>query len=350
MKKFSWKSAFKRTSAVLMIGLLMFGGWYGWGMYRNLSKITGNNNPLQLVGAFTPADLEQTNGRTNILLAGYSNDDAGHSGADLTDSIMIISIDQSDKSAVVLSVPRDLYVNIDGYGYSKINAAYVYGEQDDFAETGYADGGMGLLEKTVEDSLGIHSNYEALINYTAFKDLVDAVGGVTIDIQSSNANGLYDPNTNLKLANGEVKLDGQTALNLARSRGEGYGSYGFTQGDFTRTQNQQAILLALKTAVGSSLSLTKVADISSALGNNVKTDLQLNEIKTLYSVLKNYDTTSIKTITLNDINGENLLASYTTSGGQSTLIPAAGITDFSDIQSVLDAMLHPKTTASTTQN
>lgn len=335
MKRFSWKTIVRRGSALLMAGLLVFGGWYGWGVYRNLSKITGDSNPLQLVNAFTTVDLQQTNGRTNILLAGYSNDDTGHSGADLTDSIMVISIDQSTKDATILSIPRDLYVNIDGHGYSKINAAYVYGEQDNFSKTGYADGGMGLLEKTVEDSLGIRSNYQALINYTAFKDLVDAVGGVAVNIQSSSPNGFYDPNTNLKLANGTTKLDGQTALNLARARGEGYGSYGFTQGDFTRTQNQQQILLALKAAAGSGLNLGKVSNIANALGNNVKTDLELNEIKTLYTILKDYDAASIKTITLNDVGGSNLLVSYTAPGGQSVLIPAVGISDYSAIQAAL---------------
>jgi len=318
-----------------MVGVLVFASWYGWGVYRNLARITGNNNPLQLVGAFTPADLEQTNGRTTILLAGYSKDDAGHSGAELTDSIMVISVNQTDKSVTVLSIPRDLYVNIDGYGYSKINAAYVYGEQSDFSEAGYADGGMGLLEKTVEDSLGIDSNYQALINYTAFKDLVNAVGGVTVDIKSSNPKGFYDPNTNLKLSNGATRLDGQTALNLARARGEGYGSYGFVQGDFTRTQNQQQILLALKAAAGSGLNLMKVTNIANAVGNNVKTDLELNEIKTLYMIMKEYDAGTIKTVTLNDVGGKNLLMSYRTSTGQSALVPAAGIDDYSAIKAAL---------------
>jgi len=337
--KWNFRTIARRSALLSLAALVTVGGWYSWGLYQNLSKITGNNNPLQLVEAFTAADLKQTEGRTNILVAGYSADDANHGGAELTDSIMIISIDQSDKSAVVISVPRDLYVDIDGYGYSKINAAYVYGEQQKFAEDGYADGGMGLLEKTVEENLGVHSNYQALVNYTAFKDLVNAVGGVSVTIESSNNYGLYDPNTNLKLSNGTQSLDGQTALNLARARGEGYGSYGFAQGDFTRTQNQQAILLALKDKAGSSLNLSKIANIADALGENVETDLQLNEIKTLYGISKKINVTSIKTVTLNDVSGENMLSSYTTKSGQSALIPADGVDDFAAIQQTIDKLL-----------
>jgi len=337
--KWNFRTILRRSAAVSAALLIAIGGWYGWGLYQSVYKLTGNNNPFQIVEAFSAADLKQTDGRTNILLAGYSADDANHGGAQLTDSIMILSIDQSNKSAAVVSVPRDLYVDIDGYGYSKINAAYVYGEQQKFAESGYADGGMGLLEKTVEENLGIHSNYQALINYTAFKDLVDAVGGISVTIKSSSSYGLYDPNTNLKLSNGTQNLNGQTALNLARSRGEGYGSYGFAQGDFTRTQNQQAILLALKDKAGASLNLGKITNIADAVGDNIETDLQLNEIKTLYSVSKKIDAAAITTITLNDVDGTNLLTSYTTKNGQSALIPAEGVDNFSAIQQVVDKLL-----------
>jgi LCP family protein required for cell wall assembly len=317
-------------------------GWYGTGMYMSMAHALVQTNPVELIKGLTATELQQTNGRTSILLAGYSADDAGHSGANLTDSIMMVSIRQSDNSAVMISIPRDLYVNIPGHGYSKINAAYEYGEQDGFSEAGYAAGGMGLLEKMVQEATGIDSNYYALINYAAFKDTVDAVGGVSTTINSTDSRGVYDPNTSINLPNGVANLDGQTALNLARARGSGLGAYGFADGDFTRTQYQQQILIALKQKVGSAsvdLNPLKISNLVTAVGANVKTDLQLGEVLSLYSASKNLDTSSIESYTLNDVGGTNLLDYYTTPSKQSALIPADGIGDYAGIQSAVNQLL-----------
>lgn len=337
----------KRLTAVCLLVVLLFSGWYGYGLYRDVAALTGDSNPLQLVSAFTSATLKSTNGRTNILLAGYSADDGGHQGAELTDSIMILSIDQSSKAVTVISIPRDLYVNVPGHGYSKINAAYEEGESENFSVSGYASGGMGLLEETVEQVTGVHSNYEALINYTAFKEVVNAVGGVTVTIASSNANGLYDPNTDLKLANGTVSLNGQQALNLARARGDGKGSYGFTNGDFDRSAHQQLILQAVAAKAKTGLSLTQIASLADALGSNAKTDLQLNEIKTLYQISKQIPASSITTYTLNNVNGQNLLANYTTTSGQSALVPVGGLGNYATLQSTVASLLATSITSTT---
>ncbi len=338
------KRAIKRVIIVLFTLALLAGGWLGWKFYQDTSKLTGDKNPLSWLGAFTPATLQQTNGRVNILLAGYSADDVGHAGGQLTDSIMIVSVNPTDKSAVMISVPRDLYVDIPGYGYSKINAAYEYGQSDNFTADGYPNGGMGLLEKTLTNNFGVQFNYYSLINYAAFKDAVNAVGGVTVNIQSPNVNGLYDPNANLKLANGSVTLNGEQALDLARARGEGYGSYGFVRGDFDRTAHQQMLLLALKDKVSSASVISnplKIGSLADSLGNNVKTDLRVGEIETLYSKVKSMQDTNITSVTLNNFNGENLLTSYETDDGQSALVPADGLNDYTTIQHTVSSLLYP---------
>lgn len=328
-------SVVQRSRGIAKRGLLLFlatllagGGFVGWHLYANASALAGTSNPIKLVSSFTPSDLQTTNGRINILLAGYSADDAGHAGAELTDSIMIVSINPTTKSAVLLSVPRDLYVNIPGYGYSKINAAYEYG-------------GMELLEQTITQDFGVQFGYYALLNYTAFKSAVDAVGGVSVDIESANSAGLYDPNTDLQLSNGITTLTGQAALNLARARGEGYGSYGFTSGDFDRTLHQQQILVALKNKIASISTFTnplKLAKLADAVGSNVKTDMTIGEMETLFTKVKNIPATSVQSVALNNVNGANLLASYTSPSGQSTLIPADGIDDYSTIQATVNSL------------
>jgi LCP family protein required for cell wall assembly len=341
-RHFSFKRGIKRTFILVLVCLIAFGSFMGWELYNNASKLTGDKNPVSLLGDLLPSSLKETNGRVNILLAGYSADDPGHQGADLTDSIMIVSIDTTNKTATLISVPRDLYVNIPGYGYSKINAAYEDGQSESFSESGYASGGMGLLEKTIGTDFGVQFDYEGLINYEAFKDSVNAVGGVSVDIQSDDARGLYDPNTNLNLPNGVVNLNGQEALDLARARGDGYGSYGFPNGDFNRTQHQQQLLVALKNKISSGSVISnplKIAKLANGIGNNIKTDMTVGDMETLYEKTKGISDNNIKEVTLNSYDGTDYLTDYETNSGQDALVPTAGIGNYSQIQELMQNLL-----------
>lgn len=335
---------FRKIILWLFVGLLVsgigMGSYLGYKAYAAASKVAKTSNPIKLVSSFTRSSLDSTDGITNILIAGNSSDDAGHSGASLTDSIMIASINQNTKHVTLISVPRDLWVYIPGYGYHKINAAYPYG-------------GMDLLEEVIEENLGIHCNYNLLVNYTALKEAVDAVGGVDVTITSSDSRGLYDPSIDyttgdalVNLTNGTHHLTGQQALDLARARGDSYGSYGYSQSDFTRTYYQQQILLALYTkAMSASVIANPVAAgaIISSLGGNISTNLTLGQMETLYNDYKS-SSTSITQVTLNNVDGQNLLANYTSSDRQSALIPAAGLDNFSVIQSTLAGIIQQTTT------
>ena len=338
--KRSWKKIFKRTLLLLLVVAIIAGGWMGWKFVSNSAKIFGWDN---LFGLFQNTKLDgEDEGRVNILLAGNSADDPGHGGAQLTDSIMVLSVNTKDNTAFLLSVPRDLYVEIPGNDYAKINEVYQDGEADNFHESGYADGGMGLLEKVVSDKFGIPVHYYALVNYAALRDAVDAVGGITVNIQSSDPDGLYDPNPDLAtgkpivdLANGEQKLDGQQALGLARARGDSVNSYGFPRSDFNRTEHQRQILIALKDKAVSAGTLSnpiKVGELFDSFGNNVKTDLKLAQGRRLYGIVKKVPNGDVTSVALNDGKQQNLLTSYTNRHGQSTLVPAAGIDDYSQIQ------------------
>ncbi len=330
----AWKRVFKRLFLVLLVVFLVGGGWLGYKALRNSNKLGTN-----LWSLFDNSKLKgEDRGRINILLAGDSSDDPGHQGASLTDSIMLISINPNNKTAFLMSIPRDLYVNIPDNGYSKINAANVYGSK--FDQSGYPTGGMGLLEKTVSQKLDIPIDYYALINYTAFRDAVNAVGGVTVTVNGVSKYGVYDPYANLKLPNGTQQIDGQTALNLSRARGEGPGSYGVVS-DFTRTQYQREILLALKekaTSAGVLANPLKISNLLDAVGNNIKTDLSLGNVRRLNNLTKSIPAADIKSVSLNDVNGKNLLRNYQTNNGQSALIPAAGLNDYSQIHALLTSL------------
>lgn len=332
-KSYSWKRLLKRTGKISGVVVLLLAIFLGFHFYKDISRLTGNSNPFSLLGAFNPVPLKSQDGRVNILVAGNSADDTGHNGADLTDSIMVLSLNTKNNTALMLSVPRDLYVNIPGVGHSKINAAY-------------ANGGMDKLQSVVEENLDMTIDYQVLVNYGAFRDLVDAVGGINITIDSDDPRGIYDPSLDYtsrkccalaKYPNGPATLNGKEALNLARARGDAAGSYGYAQSDFTRTMYQRKMLIAVKDKASQSSVVAnpfKVTRLIDAASNNVRTDLSVAEIQTLYTYMKKVDDNKIDSYNINTLNGKNstLLANYSTTDGQSALIPAAGLDDFTDIQ------------------
>ncbi len=332
----------KRFLLILLALIIVAAGVFAWNFYSTASRLTGNKNPFSLIGSLLPEPLKESSGRVNILLAGYSVDDPNHGGAQLTDSIMIVSLNPKTKSAVLISVPRDLWVNIPGFGYNKINAAYEYGQSENFNEAGYFPGGMGLLEKLISQKFKINFNYYALINYAAIKDAVNAVGGITLTINSPDPRGIYDPYTHLKLPNGVVHLNGQQALDLARTRGDGPGSYGIPDADFTRTQYQQKELVALKNKaaqIASLVDLVTILKLMNSVGNNVRTNLRIGQIETMYNDTKGISNNSIKQVTLNNFSGKDLLTNYYPNG-LSALIPAQGLDNYSLIQSSLHQLLY----------
>lgn len=341
-QRFKQKFTLKRTVIVLALLVLLIGGWVGGKLAWNAHKLFGGN----IFSVFGSTKLRgESEGRVNILLAGNSADDVGHNGGNLTDSIMLVSIDTKHNKAFMLSIPRDLWVHVPGDGHEKINGAYVYGENNDFSTAGYPEGGMGQLEQIVSRSFDIPIHYYALVNYTALRQSVDAVGGIDITVKSDDPRGLYDPNIDwtthgplVKLTNGPHHLNGRQALNLARARGDAYNSYGFAGSDFDRTEHQRQILTAIKNkavTAGVLANPAKITSLSDAIGNNVETDFKINEVRRLYDILKNVKSNQIKSLSLNDVNGKSLLASYASSNGQSALIPAAGLDDFSDIQTFI---------------
>lgn len=338
-RRWSWKKRLALAFTGLFLAILTFAAVIAVWDWRNFAsasdKLFGSSSISSLI---SPSELQTDNsGRINILLAGYSVDDPGHQGANLTDSIMLVSLDPSSNSGYMLSIPRDLYTQIPGYGYAKINEAY-------------RDGGIRLLEQVVNRDFNTDINYYAIINYAAVRDTVNALDGIRLCIHSPDPRGLYDPNISkadggpLKLSNGCHKLNGQTALNLTRARGEpapdGRIGYGFPRSDFDRTTHQRQVLSAIKQKVNLKLLLDprKNSGVFNAVANNIKTDIELSEVRPLYSAFKNTPDGELKSISLNNVNGQNLLIGYITPGGLSALIPAAGLNDYSQIQAALNRL------------
>lgn len=340
-KKKKLKRIAKYFALLIVAFVIVIGGFLGFKFFHNIDKVFGGNVISNISSLFSTTTLKgQASGRINILLAGDSADQLGHGGAQLTDSILIASIDTQNNTAFLLSIPRDLWVNIPGMGWEKINSA-----NDNTATyfPGYPQNGMGILEHLITSDLGIPIDYYALSDYGAFSAAVNAVGGVTVNIQSPDSRGLYDPYTNLKLPNGPANLNGQEALNLARSRGDGPGAFGFPNSDFDRTQHQRQIFTAVAAkakSVGVLANPIKIGDLFDTIGNNVETDLSLKDVLSLIKITKNINLTKIQSYsycsTLSvGLNGctTPILTDYTDPlSGQEAIVPVAGIGDYTQME------------------
>lgn len=333
------KSRFKKVlkPAMISLGVLVIGigVWFGFSILRNVDKVFHGNVFSDAHALISGSPLKESGGRVNILLAGNSADDPGHHGANLTDSIMVISYDPTTKSGFILSIPRDLWVHVPSMGHQKINAA---GDVKSFKEPGYPSGSMGLLQKIVEKDLGIPIDYEALINYAAFKNAVDTVGGISIDIKSPDPRGLYDAYTHLKLPNGMVNLTGEEALNLARARGDNVAgdiSYGFPDSDFTRTMYQREMLKALfkkALSVGVLSNPLKISSLFSSFSSNVQTDLTLGDVMSLVRLTDGLNLSKLHSEAYSFGGSSALLGNYLSPSGEEALIPSAGLDNFSQLK------------------
>lgn len=300
------------------------------------------------------------NGRSNILILGTSEDDPGHEAATLTDSMMILSVDQHKKNAYMVSIPRDLYVKFGkacpgGY-QGKINEYFgcIGGDPESVQATRDA---LTKEGEFIGKIFGLDIQYGANLNYTVMRDLVNAVGGsITVTIESEDPRGQMDSNFDWKCGagklrraeqikrcppnghfidypNGPVTLDAEHALYLAQARGNGWPTYGFPSSNFDREKNQQKIMKALREKAVSSGTITnvaKVAGIIDALGNNLRTTFEAKEIGTLVSLAKDIKSENIRSISLND--KENPMVTGGNAGGASIVRPVAGLFDYSDLQ------------------
>jgi LCP family protein required for cell wall assembly len=326
----------KRVFATLAILLLIVGGSYLYNLFK-LANVLGGGNPFSFLKS-TKLRGEDS-GKVNIMLIGTSEGDPQHPGEDLTDSIMVISYDVKLKKALLISIPRDIWVT-NKYASGKINSLYHYGNSADFKESGYYEGGIGLLQKELQNMTGLQINYYSKINYNAFKDAVDALGGIDIDIQGTDSRGIYDPNFDgqygknaLKLKNGQQTLNGTQALLLARARNAN-GGYGLAGSDYDRAANQRKMLIALKDkALGLDVftNPAKISELTSALDKNIKTDIKPEEARRIYELSKEQGTALISL----GLTSDNALKNYDSTQTGQALIPKAGIGKYYDIQELI---------------
>lgn len=330
----------KRIVLAILIVILLVGGFVGIKALIAGSRAFRGN----LFDFLQEAPLKQdANGRSNILVFGTSEDDEGgdHPGAELTDSIMVVSIDQTKKDAYMISIARDLWVKLDETcevgNEAKINTVYMCNSNGGKNEAA----GAKALQSKIGEVLGMDIQYYAHVNYTVVSEAVNAVGGVDVKIESEDPRGIYDPNFDWKCnhtchmvdyKNGQIAhLDGEHALALARAR-NAEGGYGLPGGNFDREKNQQKIMKALQKKAISAGTLTnvgKVTGLIDSLGNNLRTNFATKEVRTLMKLGKDISGDKLQSISL--VNEDKPVLTTGSIYGQSVVIPVAGTYDYHDI-------------------
>src|ERR1039457_2666104 len=308
------------VSVIVMFSLvLVAGGIYGVRLSLALAK-TFHTNPISAVigalqgGGGSAIDQQgQRYQRINLVLYGYGG--VQHSGAFLTDSIMVISIQpvQGHPPQIAeISIPRDWYVTIplrNGKStQQRINFAYAAGMLGEGPVPASAvNAGAAVADPLIAHLLGVGINYFVGVDFSAFKQTVDAVGGININVPVGFTDYQY-PAGECSLGNcgyqrihfsaGMQHMSGAVALIYARSRhgNNGQGS------DFSRSRRQQQIIVALKAQIESIGGIGKLPDVLNALGDNVLTDLTIGDAESLYGLVSGVNPASVEHISIDDTN------------------------------------------------
>jgi len=206
-----------------------------------------------------------------VLVMGldYGDWSADREGPSRTDTMILFTIDPLSKTAGMLNIPRDLWVNIPGFDYGKINTAFYLGEANNLPE-----GGPGLAIKTVEQLLGVPINYYAQIDFEAFETFIDKIDGVEIDVPYEIKIDPIGPYNTITLQPGKTRLYGPEALAYARAR--------YTEGgDFDRAQRQQQVILAMRKRILKPEVLYRLIsnanEIYAQLSSGIHTNMSLDE-------------------------------------------------------------------------
>ncbi|MCX7570967.1 LCP family protein [Tumebacillus sp. DT12] len=293
-KKFWQSRKFRWGLGIFLVLLLVIGLVYAYYINNFLNQIQVPKNPDQR----EVKEVEKWSGTdpVNIVLFGVDNRDNDKNPR--SDSILIASIDPVTKKAKVMSVMRDTWVQIpEGYGKEKINAAF-------------ALGGPDLAIKTLKEFLQIPIHYYVKTDFQGFIGIVDALGGVEIDVEKPlhyNDDGVYDIN----LKQGLQRLDGQHALMYVRFRYD-------AMADFARTERQRKFLEAVANEISSPATLLKVPKLLEAIGPYIETNISKSDMVKLGMLAREVDSSALESM---QVPPMETLREGTAGGGQSVLIP-----------------------------
>ena len=312
-QKKGWKITF-----MVLIAILIITGAYVAYLYASGKRVFDPNNltgsPFFARGSSSELRGEG-DGRINILFMGMGG--VGHPGGQLTDSIMILSVNPVDKTMAMLSIPRDLYVPVPKTSnYVKINEIYNIGEQKKKGD------GPALAKETVGKILDLPIHYYVTVDFYGFKKFIDQIGGIDVNVDKNLSDPFY-PAQDMKgydpfyIKAGQKHLDGETSLKFARSRE--------TTSDFDRALRQQKVLSAVKAktvSLGFLANPKKILDLVNVIGDHVRTDFAPSETYAMAKLMLEIDTSkNISKVLTNGADGELV---DSTANGSYILKPRGG--------------------------
>ena len=322
------------TGIALAIVILLIGAVIWFIIWGNdiLAKITGGQGNIfdLFTETYTPLKTDE-NGRTNILAFGTSGynmegeeGNSIHDGAQLTDSIMVISLDQNTGDVAMLSLPRDLKASPTCTATGKINEVYWCNNMDENNEKAGAE----ALMTELNDILGVDFQYYAHLNWGSLVQIVDTLGGINVTLDEDIEDYYF---TGAVFEAGvPYTINGGQALGLARAR------HGTASGDFSRGASQQKILIGIKDKVlEKQLSLTDLISLAGTLGDNLRTNFSVDEMKTLAHIVTDIDLSNMRQVSL--LEPEKLMTTGEI-GGISYVIPVGGAGNYGRIQSYIAKM------------
>lgn len=276
--------------------------WVGLMIACGLASLLIFNASRDATRHFDAFALEQPPGsagwagleRVTVLLLGIDERE-NQSGPWRTDTMILVTIDPAAHRAVLLSLPRDLWITIPGFNRpGKINTAHFLGEAE-----GYPGGGPALAMAAVESTLGLRVPYYLRLNFSAFERLIDLIGGIDVDVPHPINDPLY-PDSGfgyepLTIAAGRQHMDGRLALKYARTRHE-------AMGDFDRMARQQQVLRAVRDRVQQAgllpTLIAQAGPLLNALGDSIQTNLTLDQLIQLARWAAELEPTGIRSLTV----------------------------------------------------
>jgi polyisoprenyl-teichoic acid--peptidoglycan teichoic acid transferase len=322
-KKFYRKRWFK--ALIILILLVAVAG--GVVMYKagvTLSQISTKDGLLKSIWKSIPGvggsnELQgQSEGQINVLLLGMRGEKIPGGGL-LADSIMVVSFRPNENKLAMTSIPRDLYVNMPGSSAQmKINAVHAYAEEKGKNQ------GLEAMKKVVEEVTGLPIHYAMRLDFVGFEELINKLGGIDVylDKPFSEPKQFEGENAlNFSLPSGKNHIDGSKALFFVRAR--------YASSDFERAKRQQQVLIALKDkflSLGTLSDFGKVNDIMNVLGEDVRMDMDVSEMKKFYELAQKMQDPQIKQKVF-DTSDEGLLYSSradTPEGKTYILLPQGG--------------------------
>ena len=286
------RSSAKRFFGILILIVILLGG--GWFATKIALGGWNWNNGIQSLFTFTHTKLiGEESGRVNVLLLGIPGGGPEVEGPTLTDTVMVASLNTTDKSGLLFSLPRDLFVKVPELGEAKLNTVYEVGNSQ-------ADGNGGkLADQVVGEVLGLDIPYYIRIDFSGFSKLIDELGGITVTVDKDLYDDKYPgPNKTFEVVDikaGTYTMDGAMALKYARSRQ--------STSDFDRARRQQQVMLAIRQKAMESNLLTnptKALAVLDLLKDSIQTNLTIPEMKRALELTKDFDSTKIVTKVFDD--------------------------------------------------